>query len=79
MLRNLLKNAITVSRRCESTVVKPKWDIHVGVLVERLPIITKTLNSMELDVQVRKIEIFPILPHENVNKSQISYFSKPST
>lgn len=56
MLRNLLRNAITVGRRCESTVVKPKWDIHVGVLVERLPIITKTLNSMELNVKVRKID-----------------------
>lgn len=54
MLRNILRNAILVSRRSESTVAKQKWDIHVGVLVERLPIISKKFTDLELEVKVRK-------------------------
>lgn len=36
-----------------SNVTKEKWDLYAGVLVERLPIITKSLNSLEADYQVR--------------------------
>lgn len=32
---------------------KGKWDLFVGVQVERLPVISKTLNTLENDYQVR--------------------------
>jgi hypothetical protein len=56
MFRNLIKNAIYISRRSETTIAKAKWDIHVGLLVERLPIISKNLNEIESDVMVRRIK-----------------------
>lgn len=33
-------------------VAKPKWDLFVGVQIERLPIISKSLNKLEQDYQV---------------------------
>lgn len=35
-----------------STTNKEKWDLLAGVLVERLPIITKSLTPMEKEYQV---------------------------
>lgn len=31
---------------------KDKWDLYAGVLLERLPILTKPLNDVETRVQV---------------------------
>lgn len=33
---------------------KDNWDLYAGVLVERLPIVTKPLNDLEKDFQVTK-------------------------
>lgn len=36
-----------------STAVKEKYDIHAGVLIERLPVISKNFNELENEVMVR--------------------------
>lgn len=34
-------------------VAKAKWDLFVGVQIERLPIISKSFNKIEQDYQVK--------------------------
>lgn len=49
------KSRLVTQIRNQSTVTNTdplKWDILVGVQIERLPIITKTLNKLERDYQV---------------------------
>lgn len=62
MLRQTMvgvRNRIVPQIRCRSTKVEPKpntdgnqWDLLVGVQIERLPVISKTLNKLERDYQV---------------------------
>lgn len=52
-----IRNRIVPQIRCRSTKVEPKinteqWDLLVGVQIERLPIISKTLTKLERDYQV---------------------------
>lgn len=54
-----VRNRIVPQIRCRSTKVEPKtntdgnqWDLLVGVQIERLPIISKTLTKLERDYQV---------------------------
>lgn len=54
-----VKNRIVPQIRCRSTKVEPKvvadgsqWDLLVGVQIERLPVISKTLTKLERDYQV---------------------------
>lgn len=56
---NCVRNRIVPQFRCQSTksdvkesIEKLRWDLFVGVQIERLPIITKTLNKLERDYQV---------------------------
>lgn len=53
---NCLKYRIGPQIRQQSTLVQEptKWDLLVGVQIERLPIITKTLTKLERDYQVKK-------------------------
>lgn len=56
---NFVKNRLVSQIRNQSTVanaVNQKWDLLVGVQLERLPIITKTLTKLERDYQVRAKE-----------------------
>lgn len=49
----LFNNNLSIIRRTASTVSKnEKWDLFSGVLIERLPVITKTLAPIELEFQV---------------------------
>lgn len=48
-----LNNNLSILRRTVTTTTKTeKWDLFSGVLIERLPVITKSLTSMELEFQV---------------------------
>lgn len=38
-----------------AAVKKDNWDLYAGVLVERLPILTKPLNDLEKDFQVTRL------------------------
>lgn len=51
---NCLKYRIMPQIRNQSTLTNEnaKWDLLVGVQIERLPIITKTLTKLERDYQV---------------------------
>lgn len=40
-----------LSRRLYSTAKAEKWDLYAGVLVERLPVISKSLSPMEKEFQ----------------------------
>ncbi|KAL5291788.1 MRPL46 family protein [Megaselia abdita] len=40
-----------LSRRLYSTATAEKWDLYAGVLVERLPVISKTLSPVEKEFQ----------------------------
>lgn len=60
MLRRIVncsRQGIVPSLRNQSNVAKSdskqKWDLLVGIQIERLPIITKTLNKLEREYQVR--------------------------
>lgn len=53
---NCIKFRLVQQIRNQSTVANAeptKWDLFVGVQIERLPIITKTLTKLERDYQVR--------------------------
>lgn len=53
MFRNLIGKSLALSVRAASTAApKEKWDLYVGVLVERLPVITKKLNAIEEEMKV---------------------------
>lgn len=52
---NCAKHRIVPQLRYQSTVANAesnRWDLLVGIQIERLPIITKTLNKLERDYQV---------------------------
>lgn len=40
-------------RSMTTDATKGKWDLLVGVQIERLPIISKSLNKLEREYQVR--------------------------
>lgn len=46
-----------ISHRFKATiptnVTKEKWDLYAGVLVERLPVVTKSHDSLEVEYQVK--------------------------
>jgi hypothetical protein len=59
MLRKIIsQNLITYQCRWLSAQAKPatkdKYDIFAGVLIERLPIVSKKFNEIENEVMVRK-------------------------
>ncbi|CRK99797.1 CLUMA_CG013105, isoform A [Clunio marinus] len=59
MFRNLVTKAFAYNiRRASTNSSKELWDLHVGVLIERLPIISKKLTNFEADVMntLRQIE-----------------------
>ena len=71
MFRNILRKAIIVNARNASTIAqKERWDLHVGVLIERLPIISKQFNEIEAEFMVdkmKKIQKKKTLKHANDN------------
>lgn len=42
-------------RKVSNAVPKEKWDIFSGILIERLPIISKSLNNIETEYMVSLI------------------------
>ncbi|XP_055310582.1 39S ribosomal protein L46, mitochondrial [Sitodiplosis mosellana] len=65
---NCVKYRLVPQIRNQSTVANAettKWDLFVGVQIERLPIITKTLTKLERDYQ----ELLTQLEFENSYKS----------
>ncbi|EDV50226.1 39S ribosomal protein L46, mitochondrial [Drosophila erecta] len=52
MLRRLVHvGARELSRAQSSTATAEKWDLYAGVLVERLPVVSKALNPLEKQFQ----------------------------
>lgn len=53
-VNTLLLNPATQKMKSKpmSAVTKECWDLYAGVLVERLPVITKALNPIETEYQV---------------------------
>jgi hypothetical protein len=55
MFRNIIGKTIALSTRSASSAVpKERWDMCVGVLVERLPIVSKKFNEIESEFMVCK-------------------------
>lgn len=55
MFRNIIRKAFAVGvRNASAAAQKEIWDLHVGVLIERLPILTTKFNELEADVAVRR-------------------------
>lgn len=53
MFRNIIKRTLAFNIRNASTAAgKERWDLCVGVLIERLPVVTKKLNDIENEVMV---------------------------
>jgi len=48
------KNILQINRNVTNIAKKEKWDLYAGVLVERLPIITKSLTPIETEFKVKK-------------------------
>lgn len=71
---NCLKYRAIPQIRNQSTLANadaPKWDLLVGVQIERLPVITKTLTKLECDYQVRnKINV----DANQLNQINFSFF-----
>jgi len=52
MLRRIVQvGARELSRAQSSTASAEKWDLYAGVLVERLPVVSKSLNPLEKQFQ----------------------------
>ncbi|KAH8395344.1 hypothetical protein KR222_010169 [Zaprionus bogoriensis] len=54
MLRRLTQASLRHLARTQSTAAagaKEKWDLYAGVLVERLPVVSKSLNELERQFQ----------------------------
>ncbi|KAH8275020.1 hypothetical protein KR018_010072 [Drosophila ironensis] len=52
MLRRFVQAGARELRRTQSTSASPeKWDLYAGVLVERLPVVSKALNPLEKQFQ----------------------------
>lgn len=52
MLRRFVQVGARELRRTQSTAAAPeKWDLYAGVLVERLPVVSKSLNPLEKQFQ----------------------------
>lgn len=80
MLRQIVncsRQRIMPSIRCQSNVTinnetNLKWDLLVGIQIERLPIITRTLNKKEREYQVKtKFIVFLSI---NANKMNCERF-----
>ena len=58
MLRKIIQNSLIIHTRNLSAstkqATKEKYDLFAGVLIERLPIITKKFNEIETEVMVRE-------------------------
>lgn len=58
MLRRIIQNSLIKQCRSLSASSKPitkeKYDLFAGVLIERIPIISKKFNEIENEVMVRK-------------------------
>jgi hypothetical protein len=56
MLKKIFTNTLIIQSRRLSTVAKcgskDKYDLYAGVLIERLPIISKKFNEIENEVLV---------------------------
>lgn len=54
-VNTILLNPVTQKMKSKpmSAVTKENWDLYAGVLVERLPVITKPLSGIEVEFQVR--------------------------
>lgn len=53
MFRNLVGRTLALGFRNASTAPrKERWDLCVGVLIERLPVVSKKLNEVELEFMV---------------------------
>lgn len=50
--RAILMRYASTKATAASAPVKEKWDIYAGVLVERLPVITKTMAPIEAKFKV---------------------------
>jgi len=51
MLRSILRKALAVNvRQASSVAQKERWDLCVGVLIERLPVVSKKFNEIENDL-----------------------------
>lgn len=47
-------------RQTSTAAPKEKWDLYVGVLVERLPIVSKKFNEIESDFMVSDLQHFTV-------------------
>lgn len=62
MFRHILKGTIRgqlqiIQQVCRQSTESTKWDLLVGVQLERMPIITRTLNKLERDYQVGRLQV----------------------
>lgn len=58
MLRHILNGTIRgqwpiIQQVCRESTESTKWDLLVGVQLERLPVVSKSLNKIERDYQVQ--------------------------
>ena len=67
MLRKIIQNTLIIqSRRLASVAksgTKEKYDLYAGVLIERLPIVSKKFNDIENEVLVN----YDFLIFKNLN------------
>lgn len=52
MFRNIVKTAALGWRSASSAAPKERWDLCVGVLIERLPVVSKDFNEIEKEFMV---------------------------
>lgn len=69
MIRNILSKMMVVQnvqplRKVSKAVPKEKWDIFSGILIERLPIISKSLNNIETEYMVSLENVMESFEHD---------------
>lgn len=76
MIRNILSKMLVVQnvqplRNVSNAVPKEKWDIFSGILIERLPIISKSLNNIETEYMVSVVNCVVTV---NISIAKFIYF-----
>lgn len=62
MFRSIIKRTLAISVRNASTgASKERWDLSVGVLIERLPIVSKKLTKIEAEFAVIFLHQFIVI------------------
>lgn len=77
--RAVLTRQVSTKVSITTAAAKEKWDLYAGVLVERLPVITKTMAPIEVKFKVWFDPFYiPALSADNISYASILGNARPN-